>query len=173
MNYFDDVAAFHDKMGLPVSAESTEPGYGNVRPPQIIDLKEFNYRLAFLFEEIAELIMSHSQENLAKSADALVDIVWVALGTAHYFGIPFDALWREVQRANMEKRPWQEGDPLKPRNAAGLEVVKPEGWRPPDIDGVIRDFQAAHGFRKSPKQEFVLDEGAFGGEPDEYADTRP
>ncbi len=146
MNYFDDVAEFHQKMGLPVSAESVTPVEIS-QTPGVLSSKEFDYRLAFLFEEIAELVKAFERGDLSQFSDALVDIVYVTLGTAHYAGIPFNALWQEVQRANMEKRPWREGDPIKPRNTTGLEVVKPEGWRPPDIDGVIRDFRKAFGFR--------------------------
>lgn len=151
MNYFNDVGAFHDRFDLPVSIEIFSLVPPRARSPQIPSTKEFDYRLAFIFEEVTELVKGFERNDLPAFADALVDLVWVVLGTAHYAGIPFDALWKEVQRANMEKRPWVEGDPLKPRNTTGLEVVKPVGWRPPDIHGVIRDFQTAHGFRKPPK----------------------
>lgn len=161
MNYFDDVADFHAKMGLPVSAESTHPAYPGIRPPGILSPKEFEYRWMFLHEELLELVKGFEKGDLAGFGDALVDIVYVVLGTAHYAGIPFNALWQEVQRANMEKRPWKEGDPIKPRNTTGLEVVKPEGWKPPDISGILRQFRQAYGF-KQPGDDFVLDEDAFG-----------
>lgn len=157
MNYFDDVAEFHVSMGLPVSAESMVPTEIS-QTPTPIEFSAFNYRLAFLFEEIRELIEGNVKQDLAKVADALVDIVWVALGTAHYAGIPFDALWEEVKRANMEKRPWKEGDPIKPRNALGLEVVKPDGWRPPDIDGVLRKFRETFGWREAAA-EYIGSDG--------------
>lgn len=134
-NYFDDVGKFHEKFNLPVADSATESAH--CRLPQLLSRKEFNFRTAFLFEEIRELIEGYGEQDLAKMADALVDIVYVALGTAHYAGVPFDELWKEVQRANMEKRPWQEGDPVKPRNTTGLEIVKPEGWISPDIRGIL------------------------------------
>lgn len=129
MSMFDDVGEFHEKMNLPTSS---------IREPQFVSEGEFNFRTAFLFEEKRELIEGFAERDLAKVADALADLVWVALGTAHYFGIPFNEVWEEVRRANMAKRPWQEGDPLKPRNVVGLEVVKPLGWRPPDIDACLQ-----------------------------------
>jgi predicted HAD superfamily Cof-like phosphohydrolase len=143
-NYFDDVGAFHVKFNLPVSPESSLAIY---RPTGYLSETEFNFRTAFLFEELKEWIEAYGEQNVVKMADALVDLVWVALGTAHYLGIPFDSLWHEVKRANMEKRPWQEGDPIKPRNVQGFEVVKPEGWKPPDIEGIIERFRAVYGFR--------------------------
>lgn len=136
-DYFESVAQFHDKFSLPVSSESRSDG----RTPQLLTEEEMDFRTAFLFEEINEMIQGYGEKDLAKVADAIVDAVYVLLGTAHCMGLPFDALWTEVQRANMAKRPWQEGDPLKPRNAVGLDVVKPEGWRPPDIAGVLKRFR--------------------------------
>lgn len=157
MNYFDDVAEFHDRFQLPISAESAPITHPLVRSPQVLSESEFNYRDSFLHEEHREFIEGYAEEDLGKMADALVDLVWVALGTAHYLGIPFDALWREVKLANMEKRPWQDGDPIKPRNALGLEVVKPEGWTPPRIHRIIRAFAVANGFRKPPKESGEID----------------
>ena len=164
-NFFDDVGRFHGKFNLPVSHETWRRT--GTSKPGLISKRDFDFRVNFMHEEIRELIEGNAQGNLTQIADALVDLVYVALGTAHYFGLPFQALWDEVHRANMEKQPWKEGDPVKPRNASGLEVVKPEGWLPPDIEGVIRDFRDYHGM-KNPEGGFTLEEGAFGGEPDEY-----
>lgn len=145
MNYFDDVSDFHQKMGLPVSAESVISSQVS-QPPAILKESDFQFRLAFLYEELRELIEGQTNQNLAQVSDALVDIVYVALGTAHYAGIPFNALWEEVHRSNMTKRPWKEGDPIKPRNTIGLEIVKPEGWKPPDINGTLIEFATVFGF---------------------------
>lgn len=167
-SYFEDVAEFHQQFFLPLSAEAFPPSTVNsrFRTPQIPSAAEVDFRGAFMLEEIREFFVGYGEKDLAKMADALVDLVWVALGTAHYMGVPFDALWDEVKRANMEKRPWKEGDPLKPRNALGLEIVKPEGWKPPDIAGVITEFRRVFGFKPD---DFVLDEGAFGGDLDPYS----
>lgn len=151
MSYFDDVGAFHERMKLPLSAEWCCRDHRAVRPPALLEDKDLDYRMSFLFEEIKEFLIAQGRGDLAGVSDALVDIIYIVLGTAHYMGIPFNAIWEEVHRANMTKRPWKEGDPIKPRNTTGLEVVKPEGWRPPDIDGVIREFQVVHGFRKPSK----------------------
>ena len=142
-NYFVDVGNFHVKFDLPVSAE-THSASKSARNPQVLSKQEFHYRDAFLHEEHREFIEGYAEKNLAKMADALADIVWIALGTAHYLGIPFDAVWQEVKRANMEKRPWAEGDPVKPRNVVGMEVVKPQGWKPPAVEDTIQAFTAIY-----------------------------
>lgn len=92
-------------------------------------------------EELTELIEACEIGDLTGAADALADLCWVALGTAHYFGLPFDKVWEEVRRSNMEKRRWRDGDPVKARanhlKSMSPEIVKPLGWRPPDIDAVL------------------------------------
>lgn len=142
-NYFDDVGVFHAKFNLPVSEESAMvTTQVNNDPPRILTKREFEFRTAFLYEEQREFTEAHAMGDLARCADALADIVWVALGTAHLMGLPFDAVWNEVKRANYAKRPWSDGDPVKPRNVVGLEIVKPEGWQPPDIEQALETFMA-------------------------------
>jgi len=130
MTMFTDVGEFHESLGL--------PGNHEVKSPHLLSNETFRYRLACLNEEIAELTEAHATNDLEAFADALADIAWFVLGTAHLAHIPFDSVWDEVRRANMEKRRWQEGDPLKPRNGTtSIEVVKPRGWKPPDIEKVL------------------------------------
>lgn len=141
-DYFSDVADFHVKFELPVSIESRSSTFPKIRYPNLLSESEFNYRISFLFEEIRELIEGQGERNLAKVADSIVDAVYVLLGTAHYMGLPFDTLWEAVHRANMTKRPWREGDPIKPRNVQGLEIVKPEGWVGPNIQRILDIYSA-------------------------------
>lgn len=130
---FEDVGDFHERMGLP-RATGAEP-----HAPTLLGADAFRYRVNFMFEELREFIEAHAAGDLVGCADALADLVYVALGTAHFMGLPFDEVWAEVQRSNMEKRPWREGDPVKPRaSATAFEVVKPAGWTPPDVAGVVR-----------------------------------
>jgi predicted HAD superfamily Cof-like phosphohydrolase len=126
---YEDVGKFHDRMGLPHVDQGA---------PKRMTHAEFRYRTAFMMEELREFIEAHARGDLPDMADSLADLVWVALGTAHYLRVPFDEVWSEVYRANMEKRPWREGDPVKPRNLATQgEVVKPENWRGPDVQQVL------------------------------------
>jgi len=125
---FEMVGEFHKKMGLP---------HVDDMRPHIMRYADFKYRVNFLFEELREFVEAHTEGDIVKAADALVDLAWIAAGTAHYMGVPFDEVLNEVNRANMQKRPWREGDPVKPRNYTAGEVVKPEGWCEPDVVGVI------------------------------------
>lgn len=57
----------------------------------------------------------------------MADLQVTVSGTAAMFGLPLLPAVREVHRANMEKLP--SGPSGKP--------VKPEGWRPPDVSGLV------------------------------------
>lgn len=123
---FDHVGAFHAKFNLPVA--------GRDRPATLLSEELLEYRLGFLHEELAEFAKSHAEGDLVAAADALADLVWVALGTAHFIGLPFDEVWRSVRHANMAKVRVTSGDASHKRGA--VEVIrKPDGWVPPE-DGI-------------------------------------
>lgn len=64
------------------------------------------------------------EELIAEMADGLADTIYVCFYTANRFGIDLDAIWAEVQRANMMKK----GAPV---DADGKQM-KPPGWRAPN-----------------------------------------
>jgi predicted HAD superfamily Cof-like phosphohydrolase len=68
--------------------------------------------------------------NLPALADGMADLDYVVEGTRLEFGIDGGPVAAEVHRANMTKRGG-------PRRADGKHL-KPEGWKPPDIEGVLR-----------------------------------
>jgi predicted HAD superfamily Cof-like phosphohydrolase len=75
--------------------------------------------------------------HLPSVADALADLSFVTIGANDVWGIPGDAVWEEVCRANMAKL----GGPKHPVTGKAL---KPPGWTPPDIEGVLQ--RAAEGW---------------------------
>lgn len=149
--YFDDVGAFHRKFDLPHAPRAK---------PRALDPSLFRFRAGFLIEELAEfveacgyyqvaptlrtvakaladrnaphLIGPMADADVAGAADALADLVYVALGTAHFMGLPFDEVWDEVQRANMTKERATSADDLRSKREHAFDVVKPEGWALPD-----------------------------------------
>jgi len=133
MSYYDDVRAFNRKFRLPEDVGS----------PTLLADTVFLDRYQYLLEEMHELLRAHHTRDLVGFADALVDLVYYALGTAQFAHLPFDAIWDEVQRANMEKEraagsddPRASTGPRVQRTSAD-DVVKPEEWRPPDIEGIL------------------------------------
>lgn len=73
-------------------------------------------------------------QNLAAQADALVDLVYFALGTAVMLGLPWQQLWDDVHRANMSK---VRG--IKPTRGHAADVVKPDGWVGPRTEEILAE----------------------------------
>jgi predicted HAD superfamily Cof-like phosphohydrolase len=130
MSYHDDVREFHEKFNLPHDRDGSLP--------RLLDNDTFEYRRRFLIEELTEMCDAHDEGNLAEFADALVDLIYIACGTAHLAGINLDAHFAEVQRTNMQKeRATSAADPRSKRGHA-LDVVKPAGWVGPDHEPILR-----------------------------------
>lgn len=146
---FHDVGEFHEKFGLD-NCTRQMPGPREVSD----DLLEF--RLKFLLEELREfgeavgyhLVMDNEEIKFErnpgspakidheKAFDALIDLNYVSLGTAHLFGYPWPVGWSAVQRANMAKERAKEAK--QSARGSTWDVIKPQGWTAPDIKGILR-----------------------------------
>lgn len=91
-------------------------------------------REVLLEEEFEELMRGMARGDLVNIAQELVDLIYVAIGTALEYGIPLQKVWNEVHHANMAKR-----DPVtgKVRKRDDGKVLKPDGWQKPDVAGVM------------------------------------
>lgn len=124
---FDDVGAFHRKFDLPVTTDGR---------PREIDSDLIGFRWRFLIEELGEFFDGMADNDHAQMFDALIDLVYVALGTAHLLNYPWQRGWDAVQAANMGKiRAARDGSDSK--RGSGWDVVKPDGWQPPDIAAIL------------------------------------
>ena len=88
-------------------------------------------------EEVAEFLIA---DDIYEQADAMIDLMYFALGTMVEMGLEADELFAIVQQANMAKL-WPDGKPhYNPKDG---KVIKPEGWEDPApkikayIDSVI------------------------------------
>lgn len=142
-----DVLVFHQTMGLPVGEF-----------PQLLSQERMDERVKFLREELEELegwleqlaggrmyAAQHNEplhpafelEIMAEIFDALLDLAYVAHGTAVQMGLPWELGWDEVQRTNMAK----ERGEVEP-GTHKLGIRKPPGWKPPDLQGIILKYRA-------------------------------
>jgi predicted HAD superfamily Cof-like phosphohydrolase len=119
---FDDIIGFHTKFDL------TYDGPPRILPP---DLEPF--RLRFMEEELDEYRYA---STLEKKLDALVDICYVAMGTAYLAGFDFDEAWRRVHAANMKKIK-AAPDGSNSARKSKHDVVKPDGWTAPDLSDLV------------------------------------
>lgn len=113
---FDDVGEFHEKVL-------------NLEKPIQVGLISDEFiveRSKFLDEELEEFIKAGITGDMVGVADALADIVYVALGTAWQMGLPFQSIWDLVHSANMKKRRG-----ITKRGNIN-DAVKPENWVGPE-----------------------------------------
>lgn len=90
-------------------------------------LDQYEMYCNLIQEEFQELQDANNDEE---SLDALIDILVVTIGAIHSMGADAEGAWNEVMRTNFAKI-----DPLtgKVRKREDGKVLKPEGWKPPDL----------------------------------------
>lgn len=153
MTTFEMVRKFHEVFGIP---------YADA--PQQLTVERLRLRIQLQIEETCELLaellptergrawvegmrvelMEDFELYIADPADApldlpavakeLADIEMVTTGTSVELGIPHDRVCAEVHASNMRKVP---GEIVG--HGAG-KAVKPPGWTPPNIQGVLDDI---------------------------------
>jgi len=122
-DFVRDVAVFHEKFGLEYKSEPLHPEEWELR----------HRRLKDEHTEYEEAIAAGDDEE---ALDALVDLVYIAIGTAYRRGWDFAEAWRRVQHANMTK---ERGEPSNSKYGSGFDIVKPEGWVGPDHSDLVAD----------------------------------
>lgn len=121
VNVFNDVKDFHKTFEQPIGEH-----------PHFPNNAERGLRRKLLREEMNEYLDAEDEDNLVEVADALADIIYIAVGTAVHYGIPLEEIWKEVQRSNMAKL--HDGRVVK--NEWG-KILKPKDWTSPDVEGIL------------------------------------
>ena len=86
-------------------------------------------RVSLINEELEEFKEAIKNNDLKEVADALTDILYVAYGAGHAFGINLDKCFEEVQQSNMSKL----GDDGKPIYNDKGKVMKGPNYFKPDL----------------------------------------
>lgn len=121
-NFYTDVKDFHIAFGQRVGEK-----------PELPSPEERCLRIRLLEEEFEEYMTGEGKDDIVEIADALADLIYIACGTAVSYGIPLDKVFAEVHRSNMAKL--VDGKPIYREDG---KVMKPEGWTPPDVEGVLK-----------------------------------
>ena len=90
-------------------------------------------RIDLIKEELEELKDAMKNKDLLEVADALTDILYVAYGAGHAFGIDLDKCFEEVQNSNMSKLD-DNGKPIY--NESG-KVMKGPNYFKPDLSKFV------------------------------------
>lgn len=139
-----DIEEFHTKFNL------VYRGKPRVLPPSLL-----LFRRRFAQEELDEYDLDAQRAQnalgmprlipdpsaftryLSGMLDSLVDLVYVALGTAYLHGFNFREAWKRVHAANMKKVRAKSSE--QSTRHSSFDVVKPKGWTAPTHTDLVED----------------------------------
>lgn len=93
---------------------------------------EKHFRLTAMQEELDEYFESNTRVD---ELDALVDLQVFLLGTVYRQG--FEDVFEEAFKRVMEANAKKECGTLAKRGNFKIDLVKPEGWTPPDLRDLV------------------------------------
>ena len=118
MTNFEKVGLFMKTFGQEVKTKA-----------ELSNSKINDLRISLINEELEELKKAVKDNDILEVADALTDILYVAYGAGHAFGINLDKCFNEVQESNMSKLD-SDGKPIY--NESG-KVMKGPNYFKPDL----------------------------------------
>lgn len=104
--------------------------------PKMLPKQRAALRQSLLQEEVTEL---KDAKNILDVADAIIDCMYILIGTAHEYGMADRVvmLFDEVHRSNMSKM----GEDGKPMFREDGKVLKPENYSAPKLQPILdRDW---------------------------------
>ena len=116
MTNFKSVKKFMETFGQEIKEKA---GFPNEK------ITSLRYEL--IKEELEELKEAINNKDIKEVADALTDILYVAYGAGHAFGIDLDKCFEEVQNSNMSKI-GNDGKPIY--NDKGKVMKGPKYFKP-------------------------------------------
>lgn len=135
-DFVADIEEFHKKFELEYNGK-----------PRLLPNELRWFRERFLNEELNEYRLNWNDIDMSDKADiahrlengldALVDLVYVAIGTAYLHGFDFRTAWRRVHEANMKKVRVNKAELSK--RGSSYDVVKPTEWTPPSHIDLVED----------------------------------
>lgn len=129
----DRIREFHAAIsedGLPERPTLPDMGLLKLRQ-QLVD-EEYE-EVTAAFEALARRLEQGEAADLTELVHELTDLLYVTYGAILTFGVDADAVFEEVHQANMRKV-------SGPRRPDGKQL-KPPGWQPADVRGVITRLQ--------------------------------
>lgn len=140
-DWASDVREFHETFGHLIGDK-----------PKLLDPDLQEARYGFLKEEMKELRDAIDAGDLVEQVDALLDICYFAVGELVCLGAPINEAWDEVQRSNMAKR---NPDGTVSKHPVTGKVIKPKGWKAPDLAKVLRSAGWRKPRTKAKKTSFT------------------
>jgi predicted HAD superfamily Cof-like phosphohydrolase len=110
------VREFQERFGHPVG-----------KMPDLLSRSRSEARYRWMLEELDEFLQA---ETLYEQSDAMIDLIYFALGTLVEMGVKPSKLFEIVHDANMRKL-WPDS---RPRFDGSGKTIKPHDWRGPEED---------------------------------------
>ena len=98
------------------------------------NLDQFDLYVKLIKEEVGELQVAIDNNDLVEQLDALIDIMVVTVGAVQSLGVDGEGAWKEVVSTNFAKIDSLTG---RVRKREDGKVLKPVGWRPPELSKYI------------------------------------
>lgn len=111
---WEQIREFQEKFGQPYR-----------ETPMKLDDSRAKIRSSWMLEEVGEFLEA---DNVIDQSDAMIDLVYFAIGTMVEMGVKPEKIFNEVHKANMSKL-WEDG---KPRFDEKGKVIKPDNWQTPE-----------------------------------------
>jgi len=96
----------------------------------------YDMYLNLIKEEYEELQDAVASDDKLEQLDALVDILVVTMGAIRAAGWDGEGAWREVMDTNFAKI---DPDTGKVRKREDGKVLKPEGWKAPELAQFVKE----------------------------------
>ena len=123
MTNFEKVGLFMKTFGQEVK---TKAGFSSDKINKL--------RVDLIEEELEELKDAVNKKDLKETVDALTDILYVAYGAGHAFGVNLDKCFEEVQNSNMSKL-GVDGKPIYNENG---KVMKGPNYFKPNLNQFLK-----------------------------------
>ena len=102
--------------------------------PTVLNKERLLFALTAMYEELHEFTLACNQNNIGEALDAIIDLIYFAIGRAYELGITeqqFKKCWDLVQQKNMQKKKGAKN------RGTDIDAQKPEGWRAADLNEVL------------------------------------
>lgn len=104
---------------------------GLVCTPGPLEPHRLIFKRKHMQEELDELTVAYDAGDFEGQVDAIVDLIYVALGALLEMGITPEEAFATVHDANMKKFRGET------KRGEAFDAVKPKGWQPPDHAALI------------------------------------
>lgn len=104
------------------------------KAPKNLTRERLLFALIAMYEELNEFTVACNSDNVGEALDALIDLIYFAIGRAYEMGITeeqFKLCWDAVQNKNMSKKRGTKN------RGTDCDAAKPEGWVAADVNELL------------------------------------